>query len=206
MVIYSESFEEHLEHIRLVLDRLRQAGLTVKPQMIVFANQEISFLGHLVSPGCVRIDPERRRPIRDFPIPQGTKGLARFIGMVNFYHKFVPRFADVAAPLNALRKKEMRFVWGQKEQEDFEALKRAISQSPLLGMANFSEKFILQTDASGTALGAVLSQERNGVRETIAYASRTLSAQERNASSTYDLECLAVLFGTEKRRASRLHS
>jgi hypothetical protein len=105
VVIYSECFEEHLENIRLVLDRIRQGGgLTVKPQKVVFATQEISFLGHLFSSGCFRIDPERTRPIREFLIPQNTKGLARFIGMVNFYHKFIPRFADVAAPLNALRK------------------------------------------------------------------------------------------------------
>ena len=79
-------------------------------------------------------------------------------------------------------------------------MKRAISQPPVLGMANFSEKFILQTDASGVALGAVLCQECNGIRWPIAYASRTLSAQERKASCTYELECLAVLFGTEKFR------
>jgi len=162
--IYSESFEEHLEHIRLKLDRLRQAGLTVKPQKLVFATQEISFLGNLVSSGCVLIGPERTRPIREFSIPQDNKGLARFIGMANFNHKFIPRFADVAAPLNALRKKGMRFVWGQEQQEAFEALKRAISQPPVLGMSNFSENFILQTDASGVTLGAVLSQECNGVR------------------------------------------
>jgi len=92
----------------------------------------------------------------------------------------------------------MRFVRGQEQQEAFKALKNAISQPPVLGMANFSEKFILQTDASGAALGAVLSQDRNGVRQPMAYASGTLSAKERKASSTYELECLAVLFGTEK--------
>ena len=83
-VIYSESFEEHLEHIRLVLERLRQAGLTVKPQKVVFATNEISFLGHVVSPGCVRIDPDRTKPIRDFPVPRDVRGIARFIGMVNW--------------------------------------------------------------------------------------------------------------------------
>jgi len=198
VVIYSESFEEHLEHIRLVLDRLRQARLTVKTEKVVFATQEIS-LGHLVSPGCVRIDPERTRPIREFPIPQDNRGLDRFIGMVNFYQKFIPRCADVAARFNALRKRT-KFVWCQEQQEAFEALKRAIPQPPVLGMAKCSEKFILQTDASGAALGAVLSQEGNGVWQLIAYASRTLSAQEPKASSTYELECLAVLFGTEKFR------
>ena len=205
VVIYTESFEKHLEHIRLVIDGLRQAGLTVKPQKVEFATPEISFLGHLVSPGCIRIDPERTRPIREFPIPQDTEGLARFIAMVNFKHKFISRCADVPAPLNALRKNGMRFVWGQEQKEAFEALKRAISHPPVLGTANFSERFILQTDAIGTALGAVLSQERNGVRQPIAYASRTLSSQERKASSTYELECLAVIFGREKFRKCLEH-
>ena len=91
----------------------------------------------------------------------------------------------------------MRFVWGTHQQEAFESLKRAITQPPVLGMANVSDKCLLQTDVSGVALGAVLSQERNGVRQPIAYASRTLSAQERKASCIYELECLAVLFGTE---------
>jgi hypothetical protein len=200
VVVYSESFEAHLDHIRLVLDRLRRAGLTVKPEKVVCATGEISILGHLVSPAGVRIDPERTRSIRDFPIPRDIKGISRFIGMVNFYHKFIPRLADMAAPLNALRKKGEKFSWGQPQQQAFEALKQAISQPPVLGMADFAEKFILQTDASGVALGAVLSQERGGVRQPIAYASRTLSAQERKASSTYELECLAVLFGTEKFR------
>ena len=117
--------------------------------------------------------------------------------MINLYHKFVPCFADVAASLDALRKKGMIFVWGTEQQEAFEALKRAITQPPVLGMANFSEKLILQTDVSCVALGAVLCQERNGVRQPIAYASRTLSAQECKASCTYELECLAVLFGNE---------
>jgi cleavage and polyadenylation specificity factor subunit 1 len=99
VVICSESFEEHLEHIRLVMDRLRKAGLTVKPEKVVFATQEIAFLGHLVSQAGVRIDHERTRAIREFPTPIDTKGVTRFIGMVNFYRKFIPRLVDVAAPL-----------------------------------------------------------------------------------------------------------
>jgi hypothetical protein len=97
--------------------------------------------------------------------------------MVNFYHKFIPRLADLAATLNALRKKGVKFVWGKDQQEAFEVLKQAISQPPVFRMAEFSQKFILITDASGVAVGAVLSQESDGVRQPIAYASRTLSAQ-----------------------------
>jgi hypothetical protein len=105
------------------LDRLRIAGLTIKPEKVVFATQEISSLGHLVSPAGVGIDPERTRAIREFPTPRDTMDISRFIGMVNFYHKFIPRPGDVAAPLNALRKKGVKFVWGKKQQEAFEALK-----------------------------------------------------------------------------------
>jgi hypothetical protein len=119
------------------------------------------------------------------------------MGMVNYYHKFMPHLADVAAALNAVHKKGVKFVWGEEQKEAFEGLKRAISQPPVLGMANFSEKFILQTDLSGVALGAVLSQEREGSRQPIAYASRTLSPQECKASSICELECLAVLFRIE---------
>jgi hypothetical protein len=199
VVIYSNSFEEHLEHVRLVLERLRAAGLTVKPDKVMFATKQISFLGHIVGVDGVRIDPERTQAIRAFTPPKDAKSISRFIGMVNFYHKFIPNLAELAAPLNQLHKKGVKFKWGA-EQSAFEALKLAISQPPVLKMADFSQQFVVQTDASGVALGAVLSQEVDGVRLPIAYASRTLSAQERKAASTYELECLAVLYAMDKFR------
>jgi hypothetical protein len=186
--------------------RLPKAGLTVKPSKVVFAVKEISFLGHYVSHLGVYIDPGRTLAIRDFPPPRDVKGIARFLGMVNFYHKFIPNLAGVAAPLNILRKKDAKFVWEEAQQKASDTLKMAISNPPVLRMADFSKAFILQTDASGVALGAVLSQEIDGCRQPIAYASRTLSTQERRASSAYELECLAVLFGTEKFRPYLEHS
>jgi hypothetical protein len=113
MVIYSENFDQHLDHIAEVLSRLHEAGLTVKPSKVVFAVQEISFPGHRVSLLGVSIDPDRTEAIRKFPPPKDVKGSARFIGMVNFHHKFIPHFADVASPRNALRKKGVKFVWGE---------------------------------------------------------------------------------------------
>jgi hypothetical protein len=160
--------------------------------------KEISFLEHRVSPLGVSIDPIRTQSIRDFPPPKDVKGIARFIGMLNFYHKFIPNLAKVAAPLNALRKKGAKFSWGPEQQNAFDELKPAISQPPVLRWADFSKTIILQTDVSGVALGVVLSQEVDGYRQPIAYVSRTLTAQERKASSAYELECLAVLFGIEK--------
>jgi hypothetical protein len=97
-----------------------------------------------------------------------------------------------------LRKKAAKFKWGREQQESLEALKKVIAQPPVLRMSNFSKKFILQTDASSIPLGKVLSQETDEIRQPVAYASRRISAQERKSSSIYELECSAVLFGTDK--------
>ena len=198
--MYSETFDQHISHLREVFERLRCAGLTVRPDKVVFATQEIAFVGHKGSPAGVSIDPDRTRAIKDFSPPKDVAFVSRFIGMVNFYHKFIPSFADVAAPLNQLRRNGESFLWGPDQQKAFEALKHAISHPPILKMVDFSKEFILQTDASSVAVGAVLLQEHQGVRLPVAYSSRTLSVQERRASSIYELECLAVLFGFDKFR------
>lgn len=200
IVIYSKSMREHVNHLREVLSRLRQAGLTVNPEKVNFATSKFSFLGHIVSSdGNVSIDQERTRAIREFLPPCDAKGIARFLGMINYFHKYIPRLADVAAPLNALRKKGVKFRWTPEHQRAFEILKDCIIQPPVLQMANFSKEFVVQTDSSSVALGAVICQEVDGTRLPISYASRTLTEQERKYSA-YELECLAVIFAVEKFR------
>jgi hypothetical protein len=130
-VIYSSDFDQHLDHGAQVLSRLRDAGLSVKPSKIVFGIQEISFLEHWISPLGVPIDPQLTETIRNFAPPRDVKGVSRFVGMVNFYHKFIPNLADTAAPLNALRKRGVKFVWGKDQQTASDKLKEAISQPPL---------------------------------------------------------------------------
>jgi hypothetical protein len=125
--------------------------------------------------------------------------------MTNFYRKFVPKFADIAAPLNGLRRRGARFIWGPEQERSFLELKRCIAQPPVLQMADFSREFILESDASAAGVAAVLLREHHGVRLPIAYASRALSMLERKASSLYELECLAVVFGIEKFRAYSEH-
>uniref|UniRef100_A0A1B6EN58 RNA-directed DNA polymerase n=2 Tax=Cuerna arida TaxID=1464854 RepID=A0A1B6EN58_9HEMI len=200
LLVYSESFEDHLLHLEEVLKRLQHAGLTVNPEKVSFARGEISFLGHLVSSKGVCIDPARTQAIREFPPPKDAKGIARFVGMVNFYRRFIPNVAELAAPLNALRKKGAKFVWGEAQQTSFDLLKEAVMQPPVLAMPDFNQKFVLQTDASSLAIAAVLSQEVDGIRQPIAYASRTLTPCEKKSSSVYELECLAVVFGINKFR------
>jgi cleavage and polyadenylation specificity factor subunit 1 len=105
VVIYSKTFEEHLEHVKIVFERLRAAGLTVKPDKVMFAIKQIFSMVYNVGSEGVRIDPERTQATRNFTTPKDAKGISRFVGMVNFYHKFIPNLAELAAPLNQLRKK-----------------------------------------------------------------------------------------------------
>lgn len=112
LVIYSKDFESHLQHISEVLKRLGEANLTVNPNKVKFAHHEISFLGHLVSHNSLRIDPSRTVAIRKAKPPRNVKEIARFIGMLNYFNKFIPNFSTIAAPLNSLRKKECKVCLG----------------------------------------------------------------------------------------------
>lgn len=195
LVVYSRSANEHLQHLREVFNRLRRAGLTVNPNKVVFAGQKMKFLGHLVSGEGVTINPERVEVVKHYPRPRNVKEVARFIGMANFFRKFVNGFAEKAAPLNQLRKKDVQFSWGPTQEAAFTAIKEALQSAPVLALPDFSQEFILQTDASGHGLGAVLLQEQDGKR-VIAYASRGLNELEQKYS-IYELEALAVLYGME---------
>jgi hypothetical protein len=160
-----------------------------------FAYRHLSFLGHLVSPVGVTVDPARTLAIRNFPAPKDAKCVACFIGIVNFFRKFIPDLAHRAAPLNDLRKKGVKFKLGQEQQAAFSDLKMCIMNPPVLAMAYFSQRFVLQTDASSSALGAVLLQEVQGKRRPIAFASRTLCIQEKKYSA-YELgSCCSLWSG-----------
>lgn len=197
VVIYSDSFDEHMVHLQDVFSRLRKAGLTVNPDKVSFANSSLNFLGHVISPMGVTIDPERTVKVREFPPPKNVKQLARFIGMVNYFRKFIPNFSKIAEPLNRLRKKDVPFLWSGEQRDAFQQLKLALTSPPVLAVPDFNKRFLLQTDASGTAVAAVLLQEDEHGRRPISYASRVLTAQERKYS-VYELEALAILFGMEK--------
>ena len=190
--------------MREVFVRLRAAGLTVNPDKVKFPSDQLSFSGHKISYQGVTIDLSRTKAILDFPIPSSVKEIARFVGMINYFHKLIPNLADTAAPLNALPKKGVEFVWGQSQQLAFDSLKHKITSPPILVVPDFSKRFILQTDASPVALGAVLKQDMPEGCRAVSYASRTLTAQERKYS-VFELEALAVLFGTEKFRVHFEH-
>ena len=204
LVVYSASLKEHREHVREVLRRLQRGGFTLNPEKVVFEANQIKYLGHLISSRGVSILPDRVQAIEQYPPPTNLRGLRRFMGMVGFYARFIPGYSEVAVALHNLTKKGVPFVWGESQQKAFERLKRALCEAPVLQVPDFSQDFVLATDASDVAVSAVLQQKVDGSPAPIAYYSRVLAPAEW-AYSTYEKECLGVLFGCEKYRTYLEH-
>ena len=196
LVLFADTFDQLLVYLDEVLKRLKDAGMTINPEKLRVAVKQISYLGNLVSYRSIKIDPSRTEAIRNFQPPKNAKGIARFLGMVGYYSKFIHKFAEIAAPLNALRKKNAKFIWSSEQQEAFEQLKAAISNPPVLRTPNFALDFILQSDASPTACSGVLLQNVDGTRMPVAYYSHRLT-QAESKYDQYELECLAAILSME---------
>lgn len=198
LVVYTDgSFSQHLKHLKEVITRLQRAGLTVNPEKMTIASNHIEFLGHIFSKGTVTFDSDKIQPIINFPTPKNAKQVSRLIGMMAYYAKFIPNFAQLAAPLNYLKRKNVPFTWGPDQQTSFEQLKTILTSQPILKLPDFNRPFTLQTDGSGTGLGVQLAQEYDGDLYPVAFASRPLNKHEKNRSAL-ELECLAVVFGLTK--------
>lgn len=204
IVIYSSTFEEHLGHIKIVLDRLKQAGLTANPSKMTIASDRIEFLGHVIQDGKLTLDPERCRPITEFPRPKNIKQLARFMGMTAFYARFIPNYAAISVPLNYLKKRDTPFVWTESQEDSYQKLKSALSGPPVLRMPDFNKPFTVHTDASRFAVAAVLSQEFEGSLHPVAYASKATNEHEKNLSA-FELEALGIIFALNKFRVYLEH-
>lgn len=199
IIIFSESFEEHLEHLQTILQALRKANLKINTEKSVFCKKELRYLGHVVGQGGIQTDPDKVKAIKDLPAPTDITGVRRVLGMVGWYSKFVPNYTEIVAPLNSLLSKNTKFSWGKEQQEAFKRIKQKMTEAPIISCPDFSRPFYLQTDASSIGLGAVLFQRDGDNERVIAFSSRTLNAAEKNYSTT-EKECLAVVWGIAKNR------
>jgi len=197
--VFSKTFEEHLEHIRLVLTCLQEAGFTINPSKIQLCRTRFRYLGFIIEPGKCFPDPEKVSCLVNYPRPEKPKDIQRFLGFVGFYRRFIPDFAKYAKPLSSLLKKGQKFTWSENAETGFNALKNALSDYTLLYLPDMNHEFTIQTDASDFSLGAILLQEIDGVRYPCWFASRTLRPAEINYSTTQK-EILAVLWAIEKFR------
>ena len=172
--------------------RLEEAGLKLKLAKYQFAKAEVKYLGHIISHNGIQPDPSKVQVVKEYPPPRSVHQLRQFLGLANYYRKFVRGYASIAEPLHNLTRKSAKFVWTTDCQKAFEALKDALTTAPVLAYPKFEQPFILHTDASGWAVGAILSQESVGGERVIAYYSRQVSKAERNYSTT-EREALAVV-------------
>ena len=198
VLIHSRSVSEHLQHLQTFLTRLSNAGLTLRGEKCYIGLSKVKYLGHLFSAKGMEPDPEKIAAVRDWSTPCNVTELRSFLGLASYYRRYIRQFADIATPLHALTNTGVAFVWTSECQVAVEALKKVLTEVPILAYPNFAHtavQFQLHTDASATGLGVVLEQ---GDR-VIAYASRTLTTAEKNYS-VIQRECLAIIFALKQFR------
>ena len=199
IIVYSESWTDHLKHLRQVLIRLRESHLTAKPVKCQLGMRECSYLGHIVGNGQVKPDSGKLQAVQEFPVPTTKKQVRGFLGLTGYYRKFIANYSSIAAPLTDMIKKQSpdRVQWTNDCRTAFETLKAKLCKTPVLANPDFSKQFILQTDASNRGVGAVLSQlDSKGCDRPVAYFSRKLLPREQRYS-TVEQECLAIKLGVE---------
>ncbi|OXA47645.1 Retrovirus-related Pol polyprotein from transposon opus [Folsomia candida] len=194
----SLTFEEHLVHIRLVFERLREARLSINLEKSHFAKRELSFLGHLITQSGLVRQPEKVRAIVDFPEPRTVKQLLRFHGMAVWYSSFINNFSSIAAPLYRLLRKKVRFVWGPEQVDAFNRIKKSMTSNVMLHGLDYNLPIYVRTDSSDIGLGAVLVQYFNGKERPIYFASKSLSDCDKKLPGSADKECLAIVWAINK--------
>ena len=199
LIVFSHSWQEHLSHLRRILQKLREAGLTVKQKKCQLAMSHCSYLGHVVGEGLVRPELSKVDAVKQFQVPTTKSAVRTFLGLTGYYRKFIPGYAELAAPLTDLTRKNAPSIvrWTERCDDAFNRLKECLCSEPILRCPDFSLPFVLQTDASGRAIGAVLSQVvGDGEEHPVAYYSRKLLPREEKYS-TVEKECLAIILGIQ---------
>ena len=192
VIVYSKDFQSHVNHIDVVLQRLKGAGLKISPKKCDFFKDQVVFLGHVVSQEGISTSPDKVSAIKEWPVPKTVTDVRSFLGTCSYYRRFIKWFTDIARPLHKLTEKTEKFNWTPQCDEAFQKLKVALTSAPILRYPDLSLPFVLDTDASAFAMGGVLSQIEDGVERPIAYFSKVFSKPERNYCVTRR-ELLAVV-------------
>ena len=199
ILIFRRTWDGHLEHVHAVLDAILRHQLYCKPTKCLIGTLEVLYLGHIITGTTVAPDWEKLKTLRDWPVPETVSQVRSFLGFVNFFRRFVPRYAEIAAPSDEVTGKNVQFSWNDGRQNSFDGLKTALLNPPVLKLADTSRPFEVYTDASDLAIGAVLMQSDDQGNHPMAYASRKLTAAEKNYTIT-ERETLAVVFALKSWR------
>jgi hypothetical protein len=188
ILIFSKSLEDHLDHLHVVSNALRDARLYDHLEKCTFCTNRLAFLGYIVTEPGIEVDLAKIEATENWPQPKTVIQVRSFLGLTGFYRRFVKYFGSIAASLNKLTKKDVPFIWGDAQQEAFMILNDKLTHAPLLQLPDFNKTFELKCDASGIGLGGVLLPEG----KPIAYFSEKLSGPSLNYS-TYDKELYALV-------------
>jgi len=188
ILVYSENEEDHVEHLRVVLTRLREHQLYAKFSKCEFWLREVPFLGHVLSDGGIMVDPTKVQEVLNWKAPISVHEVRSFLGLAGYYRRFIPDFSKIAKPMTRLLQKDMKFVWTPECDAAFHTLRTLLTSAPVLAQPDIEKPFDVFCDASGIGLGGVLMQEGR----VIAYTSRQLWKHEVNYP-THDLELAAVV-------------
>lgn len=196
ILIYSNGLDLHLQKLRAVFDRLRETNLKIQLDKSEFLRREVQYLGHTLTTDGLKPNNDKIKVVLDYPIPQTQTEIKRFLGFIGYYRRFVKDFSKITQPLTACLKKGKKVVIDSKYEEAFQKCKELLVNAPILQFPDMSKPFVLTTDASEVAIGAVLSQGSIGSDKPVAYASRTLTETERRYS-TIERELLAIVWATK---------
>lgn len=196
ILVFSTSLQEHMNSLRKIFSRLRESNFKIQMDKSEFLKHETPYLGHIITPQGVKPNPDKIAAIVKYPMPKTSKQIKGFLGLLGYYRRFIPDYARITKPLTKCLKKGAKITLSPEYVECFEHCKTLLTNDPILQYPDFTKDFILTTDASNFALGAILSQGPVGSDKPIAYASRTLNDSEINYS-TIEKELLAIVWATK---------
>lgn len=201
ILIFTLTLEENKQITSTVLRILEENDLFAKPEKCSFFQKQIEYLGTIISHGSIKMDPSKVTGVTDWPTPARVKQVQAFLGLANFYRRFIQDFAKIAKPLTMLTRKEQKWMWQNEQDRAFKTLKDAFTSAPILKIPDDENPFRLETDASDFATGAVLSQlePNDGLWHPVAFYSKSLNEHERNYD-IYDKELLAIIRALEEYR------
>lgn len=197
ILIFSNNVEEHKEHLKLIFKELDDAGLKLNIQKCEFFKEKVKYLGYDISQQGISINKERIQEIKDYPRPKNLRTLRGFLGVLNYYKRFIPELSDKQKPLIQLLRKNVKFNWDIEQQRAFEEIKKSFHENLLLRHPDYDLTFILRTDASNFAISAELVQIQDGIEVPICFISRTLKGSEIRYTVS-EKEMLAVIFAILK--------
>ena len=193
ILIFSNSIEEHWKHLKIALERLREAKLYGRIHKCEFLKTRVDYLGFEVSEEGIHASPEKVKAVVEWPKPQTVHDVRSFLGLASYYRKFIHGFSQIAGPWTELMRSKVKWRWEKEQEESFLAMKIALATAPVLRLPNFDHQFVVTTDASDAAIGAILQQDTGMGLQPIAYASRKLQKAEVRYSA-YERELLGIVW------------